>query len=309
MSAPSRSSGPALPPDIDGWALPNRGSLRRRAVAALRLVAVFAWTFPILALQAVMIALPNRGPLARGTILVPRLYWSGMCAILGLKVQVVGTPAHLQARQGGRPVLYVSNHSSWLDIPILGSKLEACFIAKADVARWPVIRTVARLGRTVYTSRQRNTAGRERDEMRTRLAGGDNLVLFPEGTTSDGSRVLEFRSAFLSLAEMPPGDPTPPPIIQPVSLAYDRLSGLPTGRASRPLFAWYGDMEIAPHFWQLAQYGGLRATIVLHTPLDPLAFPNRKALTRATWTAAATGAATLRQNRPAQPLTMDPNQG
>ena len=69
------------------------------------------------------------------------------------------------------------------------------------------------------------------------------------------------------------------------------------GRASRPVLAWYGDMEIASHYWQLAQYQGMRATILLHPPLDPRDFPNRKALTQATWQASARGADLLRQNR------------
>ena len=87
--------------------------------------------------------------------------------------------------------------------------------------------------------------------MRARLAAGDNLILFPEGTSSDGSRVLPFRSAFFSVVETAtaPGAP----LIQPVSVVYDRLGGLPMGRASRPVFAWYGDMELGSHFWRLAQ--------------------------------------------------------
>src|SRR5208282_50528 len=139
----------------------------------------------------------------------------------------------------------------------------------------------------------------ERDSMRGRLAAGDSLILFPEGTTSDGSRVMPFRSTFFAIAE---GDR--PPLIQPVSVAYDRLGGLPTGRACRPLFAWYGDMDIASHFWRLAQYRGLRATVLLHAPLDPALFPDRKTLSRAVWATVADGAATLRQNRPAQPLSV-----
>jgi 1-acyl-sn-glycerol-3-phosphate acyltransferase len=113
--------------------------------------------------------------------------------------------------------------------------------------------------------------------------------------------VLPFRSAFLSVAELPVSPDGKTAIVQPVSIVYDRLAGLPTGRASRPIFAWYGDMDLASHFWRLAQERGLRATILLHTPLDPANFPSRKALTEAVWTAAADGAATLRQNRPATP--------
>ena len=93
-----------------------------------------------------------------------------------------------------------------------------------------------------------------------------------------------------------------PPLIQPVSVVYDRLSGLPTGRATRPLFAWYGDMDIASHFWRLAHHRGLRVSVLLHAPLDPTGFADRKALAAAVWGAVADGAATLRQNRPAKPL-------
>jgi 1-acyl-sn-glycerol-3-phosphate acyltransferase len=138
--------------------------------------------------------------------------------------------------------------------------------------------------------------------MRARLQAGGNLILFPEGTSSDGSRVLPFRSAFLSVAELPVTTDGRPPLVQPVSIVYDRLAGLPTGRASRPLFAWYGDMNIGSHFWQLAQHRGLRATILLHAPLDPASFASRKELTRVVWQIAADGAATLRQNRPAKPI-------
>ena len=97
--------------------------------------------------------------------------------------------------------------------------------------------------------------------MRATLRAGDKLILFPEGTSSDGSRVLPVRSSSFALAEMKPGDELADiPLVQPVSVVYDRLGGLPAGRASRPVFAWYGDMDIASHFWRLAQHIGLRAT-------------------------------------------------
>jgi 1-acyl-sn-glycerol-3-phosphate acyltransferase len=173
-----------------------------------------------------------------------------------------------------------------------------------EIARWPMIGWIARLGRTVFIRRQRTSTARERDEMRARLASGDSLVLFPEGTTSDGSRVLPFRSAFLSVAQLPATPDGKPPMVQPVSVVYDRLAFLPAGRASRPLFAWYGDMDFGTHFWRLVQHRGLRATVLLHTPLDPMAYPSRKALAQAAWNAVAEGAATLRQNRPARPITI-----
>ncbi len=282
----------------EGWsAFAGSGNRRlmRRLRAIRRGVVIVLWTLLAMPLQALLLLLPGQAK-----VVFARFYWAAMCRLLGLRVRVIG----VQATAPDRPVVFVSNHSSWVDVPVLGGRLNACFIAKEEVARWPLIAWVARLGRTVFVRRQRASTGRERDEMRARLGAGDSLFLFPEGTTSDGSRVLPFRSAFFSIAELPATSDGRPPLVQPVSVVYDRLGYLPAGRATRPLFAWYGDMDIGSHFWRLAQHRGLRATVLLHPPLDPVAFPNRKALAQAAWTAVAAGAATLRQNRPARPVTV-----
>ncbi len=236
----------------------------------------------------------------RAKVIFARTYWAAFARLIGIEVRVIGTPVR---RHAGRSVIYVSNHSSWVDIPVIGGVLDGRFVAKSDVGTWPVIGTIARLGRTVFVSRARGSTGQERDAMRDVLRGGDNLILFPEGTSSDGSRVLPFRSAFFAIAGAKAGeDRSELPLIQPVSVVYDRLSGLPAGRASRPIFAWYGDMDIASHFWRLAQHIGLRATVLLHAPLDPGSFEDRKMLSLAVWKIVAEGASTLRQNRPAHPL-------
>jgi 1-acyl-sn-glycerol-3-phosphate acyltransferase len=248
-------------------------------------------------IQAVCLLLPGHAK-----VRFARLYWATFTRLIGIKVRVIGTAAK---REAGRPVVYVSNHSSWVDVPVLGGVLHGCFVAKRDVSDWPVIGTVARLGRTVFVSRTRASTGKERDTMRAVLKGGDNLILFPEGTSSDGSRVLPFRTSFFAIAEARTGeDRAELPLIQPVSVVYDRLGGLPAGRASRPVFAWYGDMDIASHFWRLTQHIGLRVTVLLHTPLDPARFEDRKALSQAVWQIVADGASTLRQNRPAHPLDL-----
>lgn len=286
-------------PAEEGWnalAWPSNRYLTRRVRAIRRGLLVILWTLVSMLVQSVLIVLPGSGKVA-----FARIYWSTMCRLLGLRVRLIGAPAR-GADASGRPVVYVSNHSSWLDILVLGGRLNACFIAKEEVASWPLISWIARLGRTIYVRRQRSSTARERDDMGERLAAGDNLILFPEGTTSDGSRVLPFRTAFLSIAHLPVGPDGRPPLVQPVSVVYDRLAYLPAGRATRPIFAWYGDMDIGSHFWRLAQRRGLRATVLLHTPLDPAAFPSRKALAHATWVAVAAGAAALRQNRAARPV-------
>jgi 1-acyl-sn-glycerol-3-phosphate acyltransferase len=253
-------------------ALPGRGfgdifqerPLGGRVRAIRRMLMALLWTLLCIPVQAVLIALPGRGK-----VVLARIYHATLCRLIGLKVQVIGRPAHEDA-----PVLFLSNHSSWLDVLVLGGVLEACFVAKAEVGAWPLIGTVARLGRTVFVSRSRGATGREADDMRARLAAGDSLILFPEGTSSDGTRVLPFRSAFLATAGQAR-------TIQPVSVVYDRLGGLPACRRDRPIFAWYGDMDIGSHFWRLARRSGARATVLLHEPFPPEALPDRKALAAA----------------------------
>jgi 1-acyl-sn-glycerol-3-phosphate acyltransferase len=275
---------PALPGGAFGDIFRER-PLGGRLRAVRRMAALVLWTLVAVPVQALLCALPWR----RGKVAFARVYHAVACRLIGLRVQVVGRPS------GEGPVLFLSNHSSWLDILVLGGVLEACFVSKAEVGRWPLIGTVARLGRTVFVSRTRGGTGREADEMRNRLSAGDSLILFPEGTSSDGTRVLPFRSAFLATAEAAR-------VIQPVSLVYDRLGGLPACRRDRPIFAWYGDMDIASHFWRLARRSGARATVLLHEPFPPGVLPDRKALSAEAERIVGEGAAVLRQNRSAVPI-------
>ncbi|MFT9257451.1 MAG: lysophospholipid acyltransferase family protein [Acetobacter sp.] len=298
------------------------GLLRRVQTvrAACRLSALVVWIPLSVGFEACLLLVP-------GTVKIrwTRVIWGVLCKILGLRIRVVGqrtgTVGGVAARKRGeRPVIYVSNHMSWLDVPVLGTLLPSVFVAKGDIEKWPVMGLISQIGRTIFVSRQRSTTGRERDEMIRRMVEGDNLVLFPEGTSSDGSRVLPFMSAFFAIAKLPrlkdehkgalpiTYDSGMTPLIQPISLAYDQLEGLPIGRFRRPVFSWYGDMDLGPHVWSLLQWKHGRATVVLHDPLDPDLFPSRKALAQATWKAVAHGAADLRQNRTPsiQPGRFDP---
>jgi 1-acyl-sn-glycerol-3-phosphate acyltransferase len=256
-----------------------------RVRAVRRIATIVLWTLAALPVAAVLSLLPGQG-LAR----FGRFYWRAVAWLMGLRMQVVGTPA------AGRSVLFVSNHSSWLDIVVLGASLDACFVAKREIGEWPVVSWVARLGRTVFVSRSRTQTKGEAGTIGERLAQGDSIILFPEGTTSDGGRVMPFRSSFLSVAEHAR-------VVQPVSVVFDRLGGLPACRRDRPLFAWYGDMDLASHVWRLARRSKTRATVVLHAPLDPAAFADRKALTAACFEVVTDGCATLRQNRTPEPLS------
>ena len=259
-----------------------------RVRAIRRIISVLIWTLIAIPIQAVLMLLPGQAKISFGCF-----YHRVLCWLIGLKVQVVGKVSDKPA------TLFLPNHSSWLDILVLGSVLRASFVAKSEVGEWPLVGIIAKFGRTVFVSRRRtSTVIREADSMRERLVAGDNLILFAEGTSNDGTRVLPFRSAFLAAA-------ADAKAVQRISLVYDRLGGLPACRRDRPFFAWYGDMDIASHFWRIARRSGARVTVLLHEPADPATLPDRKALTVAVSDVVAAGAAQLRQNRPATPLFLN----
>ena len=258
---------------------PIGGQLR----AVWRIAMLLGWTVLCMPVQALLLVLPGRGKDR-----FPKIYYRTLCWLIGLKLQVIGRP-HPGA------TLFVSNHTSWLDILVLGAALEARFVSKAEVASWPLIGWVAKLGRSVFVSRSRTRTGHEADAMAERLRAGEAIILFPEGTTSDGTRVLPFRSSFFAVA----GHAAQ---VQPATVVYDRMGFLPACRRDRPLFAWYGDMETASHAWRLLRRTGTRATLVLHESFPPASLPNRKHMAAETGRIVSMSAAALRQNRPALPL-------
>ncbi len=207
--------------------------------------------------------------------------------------------------RGEKPVIFVANHCSWLDIPVAGGALPTVFVAKQQIAGWPVIGTLARLGRTIFVSRQRNNTGRELFDMSSRLRAGDNLILFPEGTSSNGRDVLPFLSSFFAVAK-PTGktdEASLPPsvLIQPVSIVYDGLNGRDIGYEDCEIFAWYGDMDLAPHIWQVTRWRRMRASILLHPPIDPADYPDRKSLSAAVYDVVTRGVRHLHEGRDGLP--------
>lgn len=250
-------------PDVSGPG--GLSAMRAFLLRSFRLSLYLGTTLPLIGVQALLLA--ARSPLAAA---FPRLYHRMCCRILGFRVAVKGKPSN------DRPMLFVVNHISYTDITILGSLIKGSFVAKAEVARWPLFGLLAKLQRTVFIERRARSAATQRGEIVDRLAAGDGLILFPEGTSSDGSRVLPFKSALFGAAETGAGGR--PVVVQPISLAYVRLNGVPMGRLYRPFFAWYGDMEMASHLWTQLGLGIATVSVEFHAPVLAGAFASRKAL-------------------------------
>jgi lyso-ornithine lipid O-acyltransferase len=208
---------------------------------------------------------------------LPFIYQRFLSRLFDIRVTVIGQPIQ------DRGVLMVANHTSYLDILVLGGTASVSFVAKSEVAGWPLFGTFARLQRTVFVERSRRSqTGVSRDLIAARLREGDALVLFPEGTSNDGNRVLPFKSALMGAAETEIGRDAQGRAlhvpVQPVSVAYTALHGVPMGREYRPFFAWYGDMELVPHLWEALVTGPVDVTVEFHPPLSVDSAGGRKAL-------------------------------
>src|ERR1700737_562160 len=153
---------------------------------------------------------------------------------------------------------------SWLDICVISALAPVVFVAKSEVARWPVFDWLAKLQRTIFIDRQaRHQAGAATREIAGRLLGGDAVVLFAEGTSSDGIRVLPFRSSLVGAVHHALGDGTQHThvTVQPMSLAYVGFGGVPMGRALRERVAWYGDADLVPHLLHVLSSGAVDVTV------------------------------------------------
>lgn len=264
--------------DLDG------GLIRSRPRGLLRLAGYLSLTLALLPVQALAVALGLR--LAER---LPRVYHRLCTRILGFQLVVRGE------RLPERPMLYVCNHVSYLDITILGAIITGCFVAKSEVAGWPGFGLLARLQRTVFVERRRSAVARHGDAIADRLKAGDNLILFAEGTSSDGTRVLPFKSGLLAAAEREVAGR--PLTVQPVSIAYTRLNGMPLGRGLRPFLAWYGDMDLLPHLWEVVALGRITVVVEFHSPTSLAEAGSRKALAAACRSAVAAGVARANSGR------------
>ena len=215
-----------------------------------------------------------------------RSTWARMvCRLLGLRVRVIGTPY----RQGS--ALYAANHVSYLEIPVLSGLLDATFVAKSEVADWPLLGLLCRWGRTVFIERSASEAKAQTRMLRERLGRGESLILFPEGTSTDGSGVMPFKSSLFNIGENLPAGMNL--VVQPVSVAYVRtVDGTPLVGPLTELYCWYGDATLLPHLIRVFGLAGAMVEVRFHEPIPVEVGTGRKDLARRCVAAVAEGVAT-----------------
>jgi 1-acyl-sn-glycerol-3-phosphate acyltransferase len=210
----------------------------------------------------------------RSTMAVARLWQRFVCFLMGVRVTVTGTPAP------ERPLLLLANHASWLDIPVLAGLAPVSFIAKTEVAAWPIVGFLAKAQRSVFVDRtRRHATGTQADEVAGRLSQGDIMVLFAEGTSGDGNQVLPFRSALVGAAQKAVGSDGVA-TVQPVAIAYPRMLGIPLGRQHRQRVAWYGGTDLLRHLKRVLSDGGIDVHVVFGPARTLTVGDDRKAITR-----------------------------
>lgn len=238
-----------------------RANLRKEGwtlMGVTRLAAVFLASIPIITLQSILARTSRRH------------WWYGaglwhrtMCRILGIEIRLTGLERQSSA------TLYAANHISWVDILILGGRLpNASFIAKSEVAGWGILGSLCALHKTEFVNRSRRTdSARQRDYLAERIKAGHSLILFPEGTNTSGVRLAPFKSSLFSVAEHVAAHIDEPLRVQPVTLAYTEVNGMPLVRSQKPWVAWLGDVELFAHLQQLLGHAKIVATLEFHEPI------------------------------------------
>ncbi len=234
-------------------------------LAFLRLLVIVPFVLLLMPVQALLVLLfPSQYSL------IPLYFHSVLCKLIGLEIEVYGPISDK------RPTLFIANHSSYLDIVVLSSVLPVSFVAKAEIAGWPLFGWLAKLQKTVFINRRRKDAAAHIDQVSTALNAGQNLVIFPEGTSSDHNRILPFKPTLLRVADNKVDGKYID--IQPVCISLLGVNGLPAGRLERPYYAWFGDIDLAPHLWTLLGIGRLQIRVEFFEPIRIDQFESHKSM-------------------------------
>lgn len=243
------------------------------AVLRIVLIALVFTSVTLVFLPVQIMAILMEWPLRRT---LPRHWHRIMAHVIGVRIDVHGLPAK------DRPLMLVSNHVSWMDILVLGAVADVVFVAKSEVRTWPLFGWLARLQRSVFIERERRqSTSMQVGEMAARLAAGEIVVLFPEGTTSDGNALLPFKTSLFGAASAAlPQLPEGRVHIQPVTIAYTGFHGMPMGRYHRPIASWPGDISLGPHLLAVLREGALEVDVIFGEQLAFTGSSDRKATAR-----------------------------
>lgn len=161
------------------------------------------------------------------------------------------------------PFLIVSNHQSYLDVIVIASMVSTLFVAKKDVQSWPLLGWLASLGGTLYIDRKAfRGAKKSMMEIEKALMNGQNVLIFPEGTSSNGELVFPFRPSLFNAAYRAKCE------VLPISVNYKMINGEKFNISNRDLVCWYGNMTFIKHFLNMLEITSCKVSISYHQPIN-----------------------------------------
>jgi len=217
---------------------------------------------------------------------VPMYFHRWCCFVFNVRYKIIGETA----RQKNQPVIYLSNHISYLDVLVLGSVLDGCFVAKSEVAGWPGFGFLAKLQKTIFIVREKSALMKSRESIADAMNKDYDIILFPEGTSTDGWDVMQFKAGLLGILfpdDKSKADETSSidkALIQPVAVKHIKTNGLdvtPDRQDLRDIYAWYGDMDLVPHLWALSKSKSVDVEVHLLPALSSSDFVHRFDITNA----------------------------
>ena len=198
-----------------------------------------------------------------------QLWAKVMCMIVGVSVSVKGK----NNLQNENAMLLVSNHLSYIDIIVVASVLPSLFVAKKEVQFWPLLGWLARMGGTIFVDRAVFRGGiAAANEVVKALQLNTNVHIFPEGTSSNGETVLQFKPSLFAaslIAKVP---------VLPLTIRYPSIDGKLFSEENRDIVCWYGNMEFTGHFLRMLQCKKIEALVTIHQPIIPSTFSTPQSL-------------------------------
>ena len=238
-------------------------------IVLFRLIIFFILTFTLLPFQIIIILF-----FTKFVYIIPAFYHKICCKILGIKIKKTGKISDSE------PTFFVSNHASYLDIIILSSLFKSSFLAKKEISSWPLFGILAKLQNTVFIDRKIGSIKEQENLIINHLKNKNNLVIFPEGTSSNGNQVLPFKSPLFNIFQ---NKDNPKIYIQTITIIYKKVNGITLNRVGRRDITWHSNMELLPNMINFLKKMSIEVEIIFNEKFIPKTSLDRKKLAFFCW--------------------------
>ena len=235
----------------------------------LRLIIYLLLTLALLPFQFIIVFF-----IKNYAYIIPYFYHKICLRIFGIKIKTFGKVSI------NFPILLISNHASYLDIIILGSLFKTSFIAKKEISKWPLLGILAKLQNTIFIDRRVSSLKNQENQIIKHLNEKKNLVIFPEGTSSDGNRVLPFKSSLFNIFEKNLNSKI---LVQTITIVYKKINGVPMNRLERKNITWHSNMDLIPNIFNVLKKLSIEVEVIFNDEFLPSKEYDRKKLALHCW--------------------------